>query len=266
MTVVPSAVIVQRVTQAESRYTRSRLEVLAKLPGNPVGVEVREQGDVLALSAKYLPHWGFNRVVGLTEGQVEWVGDLTKWYRDRQIDGVFEVIPGQSSEILAQALAKSGYAHTGFHAALVADPAEAPTPARGVSVEAVTVKTLDVFLETHCKGWNIPNPQGFKANVWGWLHEPGWYLYLGRHEGRPAGSAILFQFGRTGYCADAAADPAFRGRGVHAALLHHRLAEAGRLGCDLVCSMAEFLSTSHRNMIRAGFGLLHTKAIWTRLP
>jgi GNAT superfamily N-acetyltransferase len=265
--VVPSADLVRRVADAEARYTLSRLGVIGRLPGNPVGVETEDLGDgALAMSVKHLPNRHMNRVTGLTEAQAGEIPRLAQWYADRGIDGVFEILPGLSSDGLMKGLASAGYAQVGFHATLVAYPEAAPPKAPGVTVEQVDETTLDTFLETHCKGWSIANPQGFKANVAGWVKEPGWRLYLGRHDGQPAGSAILYQHGDIGYCADAAADPAFRGRGVHAALLHHRLAEAGRLGCTLVCSMADYLSTSHRNMVRAGFGLLHTKAVWARLP
>ena len=264
---IPSADLVRRVAEAESRYTLSRLGVLARLPGNPVGVETEALcGGALALSVKYIPNRHMNRVTGLTDDQAGEVARLAAWYAERGIDGVFEILPGAPCEALTRALTDAGYAHSAFHATLVAGPAPEPPMAPDVSVETVDGATLDVFLETHCKGWNIPNPAGFKANVAGWLNEPGWSLHLGRHRGRPAGTAVLYQFGDVAYCADAAADPACRGHGVHAALLHRRLAEAGRQGCTVVCSMADYLSTSHRNMIRAGFSLLHTKAIWSRRP
>jgi len=34
-------------------------------------------------------------------------------------------------------------------------------------------------------------------------------------------------------------------------------------GCEIITSGAAFLSASHRNMIRAGLGLLHAQALWT---
>jgi ribosomal protein S18 acetylase RimI-like enzyme len=83
-------------------------------------------------------------------------------------------------------------------------------------------------------------------------------------DGRPAAAATLFMHGKTGYCADAATDPAFRRRGLHAALLARRIADAAAAGADFVCSGAEFLSASHRNMERAGMRMQFIRAIWTK--
>jgi ribosomal protein S18 acetylase RimI-like enzyme len=79
----------------------------------------------------------------------------------------------------------------------------------------------------------------------------------------PVATAILFVHAGVGYFADSATDPAFRGRGLHAALLRRRLRDASAAGVDFVCSGADFLSTSHRNMERIGMRLLFLRAIWT---
>ena len=258
---IPNADIVRRVHLAESRYTASRLGVLARLPNNPVGIEIRDLEDGgLAMQARFIPNMHFNRVAGLTDASK--VGVLTAWYRDRGITGHFDVVPGFTPEAVIAELWAYNFSHVSFHATLFARPASAQPSAPGVTVELVDATTLEEFLDCHCRGWEIPNLEGFKANTRGWLTEPGWRLYLARYYDRPAGTAILFQDGNTAYCADSACDPELRGHGVHAALLARRLEDAGALGCDLVCAMAAYLSTSHRNMIRAGFSLLHTKSVW----
>ncbi|MGH8122950.1 MAG: GNAT family N-acetyltransferase, partial [Rudaea sp.] len=100
--------------------------------------------------------------------------------------------------------------------------------------------------------------------VRGWLGQSGWTLYLARRSGTPAGGAILYIDGRTGYCADSAVDPSQRGHGIHRSLLSRRSADAAAAGADLLCAQAAYLSTSQRNMARAGLGLLCTKSIWMR--
>jgi GNAT superfamily N-acetyltransferase len=143
-------------------------------------------------------------------------------------------------------------------------PVPAPPPADGVTVEAVIASTLDDFLDCYAAGRDLRNTAGFKANVLSWMQEPGWTLYLGRYQGLPAGAAKLFMHGKTGYCADAAVAPAFRGHGVQQALLQRRIEDAYAAGADLACAMADYLSSSQRNMARVGMALLHLKAIWTR--
>jgi hypothetical protein len=76
---------------------------------------------------------------------------------------------------------------------------------------------------------------------------------------------LLFVHESVGYFADSATDPAFRKRGLNLALLVRRLQDARALGADFVCSGADFLSTSHRNMERVGMRVLALRAIWTPL-
>jgi hypothetical protein len=56
-----------------------------------------------------------------------------------------------------------------------------------------------------------------------------------------------------------------RRRGLQTALLAHRLRHAAEQGATHVCSGAAFLSSSHRNMVRAGMTLQFVRALWTRL-
>ncbi|MEP7358959.1 MAG: GNAT family N-acetyltransferase, partial [Anaerolineales bacterium] len=73
---------------------------------------------------------------------------------------------------------------------------------------------------------------------------------------------ILFVKDGTGLMADAAAMPAFRGKGCHGALIRQRLVVAAERGCDLLTSFVEFGSASHRNLERAGLRVAYTKAMW----
>jgi len=262
MSLVPSRSILQRARQADGASTGARLGVLERLPGNPVGVAVRQLGDAFAFRTKHLPV--FNRVIGLTDDDAEVVADLVAWFGEVGAVGRFEIDPGEPTQNLAAALARAGYYQSGFHAVLFGAPAVDATPSPGVSVEVVGPARLDAFLETYAAGWGIGEVERFKNNVRGWLGQPGWTLYLGRHNGRPAGGAILYLDGEAGYCADSAVDPAQRGHGVHRALLHRRSADAAAAGASLICAQAAYLSTSMRNMIRSGLGLLATKAVWTR--
>ena len=131
----------------------------------------------------------------------------------------------------------------------------------------ITTADMEDFLAAYVTGWGVPDAMRelFKANVRPWLGEQDWRLYLIRVDGKPVAAAILFIHAGVGYFADSATDPAFRRRGLHLALLVRRLQDARAVGVDFVCSGADFLSTSHRNMERAGMRLLFLRAIWTPL-
>ena len=162
-------------------------------------------------------------------------------------------------------LARLGCFQSGFHASFIREPDAALADNELLAIERVTRAGLDEFLDTHAAGWSVPDAAGFKANTRGWIDEPGWSLYLGRINGKPAATGVLYIKDNVGYCADAATVPAFRGRGLQTALLQRRIADASAAGVEFICSGAEFLSGSHRNMQRAGMRLQFVRATWTAL-
>jgi hypothetical protein len=265
---LPSPDRIQRTIEVESAYRVERLQVLARLPGNPMGVAIRVlAGGGVASMARELPSPPFNSVTGLRPGDESLIEPLIAWYREAGVPGRFEIVPGCEGE-LCRELARHGYFQSSFHASLIGAPGLTVVPARGVSIEAVTSEALmDEFLSTYVAGWEIREEHRarFKANVRPWLYQPRWSLFLGRFEGRPAAAGTLYLDGRVGYLADAATDPGFRGRGLHAALLGCRFAAAHAADTEFVCSGAAFLSVSHRNMERVGMRLQFVRAIWTPL-
>ena len=264
---LPSADLINRVIAVENAYSVSRIRVLQSLPGNPVGIEVREIGDnAVALMAKNFPNPNFNRVAGLNGKQVKEVAPLVRWYRDNEVAPRFEILPREGDGELGRELSRLGLYPSEFHTALVRDVSPVPDVRSAALVQVTDTARMDAFLDAYIAGWKIPDGAGFKRNVSaGWLNRPGWSLYFARVDGKPAAEGILYVRDGVGYLADASCDPGFRGRGLHAALLARRIAEAAKAGADLVCSGAAYLSTSHRNMERAGMRILFNRAIWTDL-
>ena len=262
----PSLDVIRRTLDAEASYTLSRLQVLERLPGNPIGIAYRKlDGGVLALMAQHLPVPYFNSVFGLGAGHEAYVAPLLAWYREHGVAPRFEVVPGLATADLCRELAKQGCFHSGFHGSFIREPDAALADNELLAIERVTRRGIDEFLDTHAAGWNVPDAAGFKANTRGWINEPGWSLYLGRIKGKPAATGVLYVKDKVGYCADAATVPAFRGRGLQTALLQRRIADASAAGVDFICSGAEFLSDSQRNMQRTGMRLQFVRAVWTAL-
>jgi ribosomal protein S18 acetylase RimI-like enzyme len=265
----PSLDLVRRTLEIEAAYTLARLQVLERIPGNPVGVAYRQFDDgVVALMAKNLPSLSFNSVVGLRTGLAHHIAPLAAWYRESDVNGRFEVVPGYCDADICRELARLGYFQSGFHVSTIALPDVADGQPAGSALEQVTdAAAMEDYLDAYVAGWEIPQAQHrqFKSNVRSWREQPGWSLYLSRIDGRPAASAILFVKGNTAYLADAATDPQLRGRGLQTALLLRRIADAKAAGVDFVCSGAAYLSASHRNMERVGMRIQFVRAIWTAL-
>ena len=256
----------RRTIDTENAYTLSRLQVLERIPGNPIGIAYQQVDGVVARMARHLPVPDFNSIVGLRAGHEGHIAPLTAWYRDNGVNGRFEIMPGDYDAGLGRELARLGYYQSDFHTSLVCQPDLAGSDAAGIAIERVTnADLMEDYLTAYVAGWGFSDPSQFKANVRPWLHEPGWSLYLARVDGRPAAAGTLYINGNVGYCADAATDPAFRGRGLHGALLTTRIQAANAAGVDFVCSGAKFLSPSHRNMERVGMRIQFVRAIWTAL-
>ena len=264
---LPSPEPIRRTIAAELGYTLARLEVLGRLAGNPIGVAIRRiDEEAVALQARHLPVASFNSVVGLRAGRAGHVAELVRWYRDAGVRPRFEIVPGRFDDELLAELARHGLRQSGFHASLIGAAAPPPAAPESGTVEHVgDAAAFDHFLDAYVAGWGIPEQHaaGFKRNVQPWLGLPGWALYVARSEGRVGAAAILFVRDGVGYFADAATDPAFRRRGLQAALLARRWRDAAAAGVEFVCSGADPLSTSHRNMERVGMRLQFLRAIWT---
>jgi hypothetical protein len=83
--------------------------------------------------------------------------------------------------------------------------------------------------------------------------------WVGLVEGRPAAAAGMNERGRLALLFADSTLQAFRGQGLHLALIRARLAHAGQLGCDLATASTAPGSISQRNYERAGFRVAYTK-------
>lgn len=265
---IPTLDLVHRVNETALAYTMARMKVLERIPGNPIGVAFQTLDGATALVARDLPSTSFNCVVGLSVEHARRIESLIEWYRENGATAHFEIAAGDYEPALGRELARLGFFQSGFHAALVGEPADHDSAQDEAVVRPVASATdMEDFLAAYIVGWAMPEAvhEQFKANVRSWRNEPGWSLYVARIDQKPAASAILFVHDGVGYLADCAVDPAFRRRGLHAALLRRRIRDASAANADIICSGADFLSGSHRNMERVGMKLLFLRAVWTPL-
>src|SRR6516165_220361 len=110
---VPSLDLVQRTLTADISYTISRMKVLERLLGNPIGINYRWVDDkAVALMAR-LP--AFSRVVGLRVGHEGQIERLLSWYREHDIKPRFEMIPGHYSADLRREMTRLNLFQSGFH-------------------------------------------------------------------------------------------------------------------------------------------------------
>jgi GNAT superfamily N-acetyltransferase len=265
--ILPSLQLVQRVLAVDVAYTISRMQVLERIPGNPLGIAYRriDEGAV-ALMSRVLPV--FARVVGLRAEHAPHIAPLVSWYREHNVKPKFEIVPGMYDDSMGRELARLGFFQSSFHAALIGAPDLAASLTCEADIERVEdASAMERYLAAYVAGWGIPAKDHvqFKANVRPWFEQPGWSLYLARARRVPAAAATLFLHEGVGYLADAATNPLFRGQGLQSALLRRRIRDASTAEVDVICSGATPFSTSHRNMERVGMRVQFVRSVWTPL-
>jgi hypothetical protein len=205
---IPSVHILQRTLAADISYTVSRMKVLERISGNPIGIAYRWFDEsAVALMAR-LP--AFCRVVGLRPGHEQHIEPLARWYAEHDIKPTFELVPGQYDQNLGRELMRLGFYQSSFHASLIGKSDAHGYTNDGGAIELVTTtEALEDYLDVYVAGWSIPQEHHaqFKSNVRPWLKQTGWSLYLARLNGRPAAAATLYVHDGVGYLADSATDP-----------------------------------------------------------
>ena len=94
----------------------------------------------------------------------------------------------------------------------------------------------------------------------------GGIRYIALHDGVLAGAARVRMAEGVALLAGATTAPTYRRRGIQAALVSARLADAAAAGCDLAVVTTLPGSKSQQNVQRQGFDLLYARAALVRQP
>ena len=89
----------------------------------------------------------------------------------------------------------------------------------------------------------------------------GFTRYVALLDGEVAGAGSMRLFEGIAQLCGSATLPRFRRRGLQTALLHARLEDAAKAGCDVAVVTTEPGSKSQQNAQRAGFALLYSRAV-----
>jgi hypothetical protein len=138
-TLIPSVDVVQRTLAADISYTVSRMKVLERIPGNPIGIAYRWFDECAVGLMARLP--SFCRVVGLRPGHTHHIEPLARWYAEHDVKPTFELVPGQYDMNLGRELTRLGFYQSGFHASLIGEPGADGRADGGVAIERVATAT-----------------------------------------------------------------------------------------------------------------------------
>lgn len=180
---------------------------------------------------------------------------------------------------VAQQLAARGYELRAFENVLGCAPASLrPAASAAFAVEDAEELDRGAFVDCmvdsflHGDGSGAGSADEFaRADLVAAMREsmsmPGMRRYAVRIDGAIAGGASMHvdPQGVAQLCGAATA-PRFRRRGIQAALLRSRLADAARDGCDVAVITTQPGSKSQANAQRQGFSLLYARAILVKPP
>ncbi len=174
-----------------------------------------------------------------------------------------------------------GYLLQGFEDVLgriVADSDLLAVDTPGMTIETVQRSDLDAWIDIVITGFEHPDATGAGSGValpsrkaiedaFAQFSEmPGFRAYLARFGGAAAGGGSLRISEGIAQLCGASTLPAYRRRGIQAALLRRRLRDARSDGCDLGIMTAQPGSRSHFNAQRQGFTLLYSRALLVKTP
>jgi hypothetical protein len=265
---IPSLRLLRRIWETETAYTLACLELLQRLPGNPLGIVRRQLDDALMASmARHRPQSSYNCVLGLRAGLDHHIAPLRDWFAAAGVQGQFEIIPGYDDPALARELARLGYYQSSFQVSLACLP-----PLRMATFEAVNIERvesagkLEAWLDRYGAAQGTAAADPCKAVLRAGFDEAGWSLYFGAVAGGAVAAAILFIKDKVGYCPHLAADAVDLDRALLSrALLARRIADARDAGVDFVCSTAGLLSQRHYELVRMGLQVTFVRSLWSPL-
>lgn len=234
---------------------------------DPYGGQTAHFGKTVA--SKHQGPWPPCAVFCFNGDDVERLREILEFFDDQE--PIFYVCHASFTPEVGQVLHASGYALQNWKQTLLYGlPAPDPTALPpSVTIEAVTPATIDVAAEVAAQGNEWPEVwrEAAKERVMQAFQPEDPRMFLACYDREPAGIGYLSKnraCERWCGMGNAAVVPRFRRRGIHTALLGHRLYVASQLGYELVISGADFDSTSFRNQQRAGMHLAYVESTWTR--
>lgn len=257
--------LTERVDTFGAKFHAARMGMLAALPGNPFGVELRPLAAGVAVKVRSPLLRGKNRIVGFGETDLGILDDLLRFYRADNLPVQLFVAQEQMTPRVFQRLAEAGLwsAGSGTVPVIAAGNVVAATPP-GITIRRSGMEEKETYLDLFQRAFNNRLERAPEYRTFQWAEDslPGGARYIAEMDGEAVGIASFVIIDGVGLCATAGVVPEYRGRGIQLALIRQRIADVPGLGCDLVLGGSSPGSTPYRNFERAGMHLVPTGSGW----
>lgn len=211
--------------------------------------------------------------VGLDPEPAVDLEEIERFFDEHHVTPAIEVSAWTDPSVIGQ-LNDRSYALGWFRSMFAVDlaswpdggPVATPTSA-SIAVTAAAPDDLAIWQKMLADGNEIADPTArrisddFAVTMW---NTPGTHHHLARTGGETVGCGSIHLVDEMAWMGGMATLPAWRGRGVQAALIDHRLRLARSLGCKFALATAATAGVSARNLTRHGFQLTHTQVVMVR--
>ena len=179
--------------------------------------------------------------------------------------------PGTRPAELGRWLEARGFrrVHPGAKLWRGAEPLPRPEHPSTVTVRKVRGREVGTWIDVVSRVWRTYDSR--RAWYEARAKTPGWTHYLAWIDGEPVGAGALFlgEVGETkaAHLVDGVTLPAWRRRGVQAAIIRRRVGDARRAGCSVLTSetappLPRMPLVSFRNLCRQGFRFGYLRESW----
>ena len=271
------AALAERIERVDAQLVARASEAARRRRDNGAGFLIPVAGGVASFAEEGSP---FNKVAGLGFDGVPDAAALA------EIEGAFAArgapvqveLPHLADPAIGALLTERGYRLESFEnvlgRALRGEPEHVVPPRVEVRVSGDDEFTawLDVQADavaqpdTQGVPWHEEFPREVYLLALRDMAAAGVQRYAALWDGVLAGGAGLRLAEGVAQFAGAGTAPAYRRRGIQAALLAARLADATAAGCDVAVITTQPGSTSQQNAQRRGFDLLYTRAVLVKQP
>ena len=240
---------------------------LAKRSGDAT---VRIDG-VICLTARHIDMTFLNRALGagtIAPITPRLLDRVERHYERNGRAPAFAIASGCVPASQLRLLERRGYVPTGEEGQLIYTYTRARLPRMpkidGLEIERVGPKDARLYAETGFASFRERGP-GFVPIIAALIRSRrrGVRAYLGRVDGEPAATGMLFDVGPVGALGNGSVLPAFRGRGLQKALIVHRMREAYARGKRNFFGETENPVSAH-NLEDLGWRLLFKEVDWVR--
>lgn len=212
-----------------------------------------------------------NRGIGITMAELSAadVDELERFFVERQLPPMLELSSWAPPSTIAE-LGRRHYRLSWFRSVFALAPdAHASTAPTDVRIERVGESDAERWLEIFARGFEAEHGEVRVANdEIGRASRtvPNSHTFLAHLGDVAVGCGSMQVVDGVAWLGGAATVPAFRQRGVQAALVAHRSQLAYDLGCELAAVTALSNGPSARNIVRLGFQHTHAQVVMEQRP